>query len=66
MRAVKVPEAATILGAQPATLYSRAWRARVGLKAIRIGRSLRFRETDLYRLIDKGAERLPETHEGRR
>jgi len=65
-RAVDVNEAATILGSKPATMYSKPWRDRVGLKAIRIGRALRFRESDLYRLIDKGTERLPEAHVGRR
>lgn len=65
MRAVLVREAAAILGASPATLYSKRWRARVGLRAVRIGRSIRFMEADLHRLLEKGVERLPGAHGGR-
>ncbi len=59
VRALDVRGAATVLGLRPATLYSKAWRGRVGLRAVKIGGSLRFLERDLYRLLEAGAERLP-------
>ena len=66
MKLLKVLEAAHMIETKPSCFYSPLWRARVGLRAVRIGRSLRFREADLLRLIDKGTERLPEGYEGRR
>ena len=66
MQLLDAPSAARLLSAKTACLYSKVWRMRVGLRAVRIGRSLRFREDDCRRLIDKGTERLPEGYEERR
>ncbi len=58
-RAVSKLEAASILGVSPRSLQDVRWRRRVGLKATRVGRCLRFRENDLLKLLESGLERLP-------
>lgn len=45
---------AQILGTTREVVYNVAWRERVGLPAVHIGRALRFRETDVIRLIERG------------
>jgi hypothetical protein len=52
-------EVAKRLSISPLSLSSQIYRARIGLPAIKIGSSLRFRESDIQRLIDKGQEHLP-------
>ena len=47
------------LGVSPRTIEDPRWRLRVGLRAVRVGRTLRFRESDLLRLIERSVERLP-------
>lgn len=37
-------------------VYSPAWRRRIGLPAVRIGRSLRFRVADVQGLIARGVD----------
>jgi hypothetical protein len=50
-------DVARILRTTEEVVYSAAWRRRVGLGAVRIGRALRFRLTDVEALIQRGAER---------
>ena len=50
-RALTVAQAAEILAVSPKTVGDVRWRRRVGLPATPIGRSLRFLESDLYRLL---------------
>ena len=59
-RALTKEQAAAILNHSPRTLADPRWRQRVGLMAVRIGRSIRFRERDLLRLLEQGAETFPE------
>lgn len=47
------------LGLSPRTVEDPRWRVRVGLRAVRVGRTLRFRESDLVRLLERSLERLP-------
>ncbi len=63
-RALTKKEAAARLGQSPRSLGDPRWRRRVGLRATRVGRSLRFLESDVERLLKQGLERLP--GEGRR
>ncbi len=58
-RALHKVEAARLLGLSPKSLQDRRWRLRVGLKATRVGRCLRFRESDLLKLLARGLERHP-------
>ncbi len=59
-RALTKEEAATRLGQSPRSLADPRWRRRVGLRATRVGRNLRFLESDLVRLLNRGLERIPE------
>ncbi len=59
-RALTKEEAAARLGQSPKSLADQRWRRRVGLRATRVGRSLRFLESDLVRLLNRGLERIPE------
>ena len=59
-RALTKEEAAARLGQSPRSLADPRWRRRVGLRATRVGRSLRFLESDLVRLLNRGLERIPE------
>ncbi len=63
-RALTKEEAATRLGQSPRSLADPRWRRRVGLRATRVGRNLRFLESDLVKLLNRGMERFSE--EGRR
>ncbi len=63
-RGVSKFEAASILGVSPKSVEDVRWRRRVGLRATRVGRCLRFRENDLLKLLERGLERFP--REGRR
>ncbi len=51
-RLLKVDEAATLLGSTPGSLYRKAFRR--DIPSVKIGKSLRFRLTDLERLIEAG------------
>jgi hypothetical protein len=53
---VTAARAALLLDTTPEVLWNRHWRARVGLRAVKIGRSTRFRVEDLLRLIEQGLE----------
>ena len=50
-----VPEAARLLGVKPSTLYQWAYQKRIP-KVKLCGRSLRFRLSDIERLINEGFE----------
>ncbi|MBI3988771.1 MAG: helix-turn-helix domain-containing protein [candidate division NC10 bacterium] len=65
-RALTKEEAAVFLGQSPNTLADRRWRQRVGLRATKIGKSLRFRESDLLRFLERGLEVLPGKRQERR
>jgi hypothetical protein len=60
---ITVARAALLLDTTPEVLYNRTWRARVGLRAVKIGRSTRFRVEDLLRLIERGTESFVEDDE---
>jgi excisionase family DNA binding protein len=44
-------EAALRLGISPASLFSKVYRDRIGLPALKVGRLLRFRESDVERIL---------------
>ena len=50
-RVLTIPEAADFLRCSPNSLSDPAWRRSVGLPAVRIGRSVRFLESDLVRFL---------------
>ena len=52
-RLLKVEEAAAMLGLKPATLYQWAYQRRIPVVKL-MGRALRFRESDLQKLIAEG------------
>jgi len=52
-------ETADLLGLSPRTIYTRSWRERHGLRAQKIGRSLRFRVSELQRFLEVNRESLP-------
>lgn len=60
-RALTPDQAALRLGFHAETLKDPEFRRRVGLPAVRIGRSLRFLESDVLRIIEKGRECFPGT-----
>lgn len=53
---LSAPEAAAILRIASKTLYDRRWRAHWGLRGIRVGRLLRFRESDIERFLRRERE----------
>jgi excisionase family DNA binding protein len=55
-RLLKVDEAAAMLGLKPATLYQWAYRRRIPVVKL-MGHALRFRESDLQKLIAEGTRR---------
>jgi excisionase family DNA binding protein len=59
-RLLRVDEAADVLGVKPATLYQWAYQRRIPVVKL-MGRALRFRESDLVKLIEKGV-RYPLGH----
>lgn len=63
-RVLSVEEAATRLSVSPRSLIDKRYRLRLGLAAIKIGRSVGFAEADIDKLIEKSREHLP--GEGRR
>jgi hypothetical protein len=50
-------ETATLLKVSPRTVYTKAWRQRIGLPTYRIGGVLRFRLDDVEHLLDELRER---------
>jgi excisionase family DNA binding protein len=52
-RLLRVDEAADLLGVKPATLYQWAYQRRIPVVKL-MGRALRFRESDLQKLIAEG------------
>ncbi|MBZ0160965.1 MAG: helix-turn-helix domain-containing protein [bacterium] len=64
MRVISVEQAAERLSVSPRSLIDKRYRLRLGLAAVKIGRSVGFAEADIDRLIEKSRERLP--GEGRR
>jgi hypothetical protein len=58
-RLLNTGQTARQLGTTREVVYSRRWRSRVGLRAVRIGRALRFRESDVLALIQHGTESSP-------
>ena len=50
-------EAARLLGVSPRRLNDRAWRARYGLPALRVGGALRFVPRELQRWLEARRER---------
>ena len=50
-RLLRTAEAADLLGLKPQTLYQAASEGRPFLPIVRIGRSVRYRQSDLQRLI---------------
>jgi excisionase family DNA binding protein len=57
-RAYTSSQAAYVLGVARRTVEDWRWRRRVGLRAVRIGGALRFRESEITRLLDHGMERF--------
>lgn len=55
-RALTREETAQRLGLSPLSLFSAEFRARIGLRALKIGRCLRFRESDVDRILAASAE----------
>ena len=55
-RALKKEHAAEILGHSATTLADPRWRLRVGLRATRVGKSLRFLESEVRRVLQSGLE----------
>jgi excisionase family DNA binding protein len=58
-RSLTAKEAAAMLGLAPATLYTPGWRQRHGLRAVKIGSALRFRERDLADFLRRCREAAP-------
>lgn len=65
MKLVAIPEMSKSTGIPEKTLSDRRWRARVGLRAVKLGTRVFFREEDVERLIAKHLEKLPVSTEGR-
>ena len=53
-------ETARLLGGSPRSIEDARWRRRVGLRATRIGRSLRFLDFHIQQVLDRGLEPLSE------
>jgi hypothetical protein len=50
-RALSREEAALRLGVSPISLFSREFRKRIGLPTLKIGRLIRFRESDVEQIL---------------
>jgi len=61
-----VRETAARLGLSVHTVRNKPWRARTGLRAVRVGRSLRFEVEAIERLIEASREHLPGQERDRR
>lgn len=59
-RSLTKHQAAVLLGFHPETFEDQSFRRRIGLPAVRIGRHLRFLESDVKRVIEQGREHLEE------
>ncbi len=57
-QAVNKIRAAAILGVRPATISDPRWRRRVGLRATKVGGCLRFLESELNELLERGKEKF--------
>ncbi len=55
-RALTKEEAAVVLGHSAKSLADPRWRRRVGLRATRVGSSLRFMESEIRGLLRRGRE----------
>ncbi len=55
-RTFNVREAAELLGCSERSLYTRWWRARHQIPAVKIGKFLRFRQSDLERVLASRVE----------
>lgn len=55
-RALKKAEVALLLGHSVNTIADPRWRRRVGLRATKVGRSLRFLESDIQSLLHRGLQ----------
>ena len=60
LRLLTSRQVTTLLGTGPDALWSPAWRRRIGLPAVRVGRAMRFRMVDVARVIARGLEFLPD------
>ena len=58
MPLLNVDEAASELKCKPVSLYSKPFRARLGLIATKIGRNLRFDSRDVARVLAANREKL--------
>lgn len=52
-------EASAYLATPPASLRTPAFRVRIGLPIVKLGRAVRFRRVDLDRVIARGVQHLP-------
>jgi hypothetical protein len=59
-----VEEASKRLGCKAGSLKDHRFRARLGLRAVKIGKSLQFLESDITALILRRREVLPDTASG--
>lgn len=55
-RALTKCEAAYVLGVRPTSIGDSRWRKRIGLRATRVGKSLRFLESEVNRVLRRGLE----------
>lgn len=55
-----IDEAAELLKISPRSLADRRYRVRLGLPGRKIGRRLIFAEEDIWRIIERGREPLPD------
>ena len=53
-------ETASLLKLSLKTLYDRRWRRQWGLRSLRIGRSLRFRRSEIERFLENQEEASPD------
>jgi hypothetical protein len=58
-RLLRKERAAEVLDLEVSTLDDARWRQRVGLPIVKIGKSLRFRQSDLEALIERGVQKTP-------
>jgi predicted DNA-binding transcriptional regulator AlpA len=59
MRILPADETAERLGVALRSILDKRYRARIGLRAIKIGRRIGFDERDIEKLIARGREKLP-------